>query len=82
MKYNLDICSKKGFAVLEILIVIAILAILLTGAFIYNSRGNNGKSVIETNLEAVRQAKDAAKTMQSRGAEQQNAIDGLTGQNR
>ncbi len=65
---------RKGFALLEIVMVIGIMALLAGGGF-YVSHLQNQKSAVEAGQNAIQQAQDAAKQATAASQAEQNAID-------
>ncbi len=59
----------KGFALIEILVVVAIIAIFTGGGLWYAGRGERARSTIQMGLEAERKAEDLARQIQTRNRE-------------
>ena len=70
--------SKKGFALIEILIVVVVLGFLVGGGW-YVSRLQSEQTTITTGINAVQQAKQVTQQMNQRGEQEQNLLDQAAG---
>jgi type II secretory pathway component PulJ len=65
--------SKDGFALLEVVIIMVIIAILITGGF-YFKNSREQKNIIQTGLEAQDQAKDLKLQIEKDSRNQENLL--------
>lgn len=69
--------GRNGFGLIEILIVVAIVAILGSGLYLKNLEGR--QSAVQTGLDAEQQARQAVQQANQRSGQDQNLLDQFGG---
>ncbi|KKW45499.1 MAG: hypothetical protein UY96_C0020G0022 [Parcubacteria group bacterium GW2011_GWB1_56_8] len=73
----LNVMNRKGFAMLEVIIVLVIIALLAIAVFRMNFGGTNTPREQEQGENAVQRSKDLQQKLNTQNQEQQKTIDTL-----